>query len=78
MDEPFQAIDIKLKEKLYLEVYNLHKEVNNTIIAITHDIEEALFLADEIIVLSQKPTEIIYQVSLNIQREDRILIMKRL
>ncbi|NLJ87473.1 MAG: ABC transporter ATP-binding protein [Epulopiscium sp.] len=71
MDEPFQAIDIKLKEKLYLEVYNLHKEVNNTIIAITHDIEEALFLADEIIVLSQKPTEIIYQVSLNIQREDR-------
>ncbi|HOQ16342.1 MAG: ABC transporter ATP-binding protein [Epulopiscium sp.] len=71
MDEPFQAIDVKLKEKLYKEVYKLHKEVNNTIIAITHDLEEALFLADKIIILSQKPAKILYQASLDIPRRDR-------
>ncbi|NLK21996.1 MAG: ABC transporter ATP-binding protein [Epulopiscium sp.] len=71
MDEPFQALDIKLKEKLLKEVYILHKEVNNTIISVTHDIEEALFLGDEIIMLSQKPGEIIDRITIDIPREKR-------
>lgn len=73
MDEPFQALDVKLKEKLFWEVYHLHKEINNTILAVTHDIDEALFLGDEVIILSQKPATIINQVEMNMAREKRTL-----
>lgn len=71
MDEPFQALDIKLKEKLLREAYCFHKKKKNTMITVTHDIEEALFLGDEVIVLSQKPAKIISQLTIDIPREKR-------
>ncbi len=51
-DEPFGALDFKIREKLQLLV----KQLNKTILFVTHDIEEALFIADKLIVLSKIPT----------------------
>ncbi|WP_058486752.1 ABC transporter ATP-binding protein [Defluviitalea phaphyphila] len=71
MDEAFQALDLKLKTKLLREVYKLHKDIKNTIIFVTHNVEEALFLGDEIIVLSKKPAVILDKFKIDIPQEKR-------
>ena len=70
MDEPFQALDLKLKTKLLKEIYSLHKAISNTIIFVTHNLDEALFLGDKIIVLSSKPSIILesYNIILSNKR----------
>jgi NitT/TauT family transport system ATP-binding protein len=57
MDEPFSGLDPQTREVLQLLLLDIHKELNNTPILITHDLEEAVFLATRIIVLSQYHNE---------------------
>ncbi|MGM0378807.1 MAG: ABC transporter ATP-binding protein [Bacillota bacterium] len=54
MDEPFSALDFKMRRDLQKLSLSLIKRFNKTIIFITHDIQEALFLADRIVVLKDK------------------------
>lgn len=58
MDEPYGQMDIKMRYYLEDEVLRLWKELGTTIIFITHNIEEALYLAERIIILTNKPTTI--------------------
>lgn len=53
MDEPFSALDQKLREKMQLEIRKIHKDFGLTTIFVTHDQAEAFKIADEVIVLSQ-------------------------
>lgn len=53
MDEPFSALDQKLREKMQLEIRKIHKDFGLTTIFVTHDQAEAFKMADEVIVLSQ-------------------------
>jgi NitT/TauT family transport system ATP-binding protein len=53
MDEPFSGLDPDTRERLQLVVLKLHRELHNTIFFVTHDLEEAVFLGDRIVVLSQ-------------------------
>lgn len=55
MDEPFSALDEFTKEKLQLELLEMKKETNKTIVFVTHSIPEAVFLSDRVIVLSAHP-----------------------
>lgn len=48
LDEPLSALDIMIKPTLQQEIKNIHKEFVPTIIHVTHDIDEAIFLADRI------------------------------
>lgn len=62
MDEPFGALDAVTRAKLQdllLELWN-KSEVKKTVIFITHDVDEAIYLANRIIVLGQSPSKIIY------------------
>ncbi|MDR5658466.1 ATP-binding cassette domain-containing protein [Serpentinicella sp. ANB-PHB4] len=52
MDEPFGAVDEIARTKLQDEIIKIHKKLNNTIILVTHDIEEALKLGSKIILLN--------------------------
>ncbi len=52
MDEPFGALDKKLREQMQDEVHRLHKDLGVTIVFVTHDQEEALMLSDRIAVMS--------------------------
>lgn len=52
MDEPFSGLDPKSRESLQVLVHDIHKELNNTIFFVTHDLEEAVYLGTRIIVLS--------------------------
>lgn len=54
LDEPFGALDIKWKTKLYRELETLRDEFNATILFVTHDIQEALILSNNILVLNDK------------------------
>ena len=58
MDEPFGALDIETKERLQEELHNLWLVAPRTIVFITHDLEEALFLGDRVILLSPRPGRI--------------------
>lgn len=58
MDEPYGQLDINLRFKLEDEVIRLCKQTKTTVIFITHNIEEAVYLGDRILVLTNKPTSI--------------------
>ncbi|MBC8539227.1 ABC transporter ATP-binding protein [Christensenellaceae bacterium NSJ-63] len=58
MDEPYGHLDLQLKYKLEDELINLWEKTGTTVIFITHNIEEAVYLSNRIIVLTNKPTTI--------------------
>src|SRR5690606_11799375 len=58
LDEPFGPLDIMTKEFLQQELRSLWMKEPRTIIFITHDLEEALFLADRIVVMTPRPGKI--------------------
>ncbi|HSF72406.1 MAG TPA: sulfate ABC transporter ATP-binding protein [Microcoleus sp.] len=57
LDEPFGALDAKVRKELRSWLHNLHKEVNITTVFVTHDQEEAMEVADEIVVMNQGRVE---------------------
>lgn len=58
MDEPFGMLDAMTKEKLQMETLKIWEETGKTICFVTHDLEEAIFLADRIVVLGADPGHI--------------------
>ena len=59
MDEPFGALDAQTRMEMQQMLLRVWDQVNCTVVFITHDISEALILADEIVVLSARPAQII-------------------
>ena len=58
MDEPYGQLDVELRFHLEDELIRLWKETGTTVIFITHNIEEAVYLGERIMVLTNKPTKI--------------------
>lgn len=58
MDEPYGQMDIKVRYYLEDEVLKLWRETGSTVLFITHNIEEAIYLSQKCLVMSQKPTTI--------------------
>lgn len=58
MDEPYGQLDLELRFKLEDELINLWRKLGTTVIFITHNIEEAVYLSERILVLTNKPTTI--------------------
>ena len=58
MDEPFSALDPTTRKKMRSEIEQIWQKTGKTIVFVTHDIEEALQLADRIILLTKKPTSV--------------------
>ena len=58
MDEPYGQLDLDLRFKLEDELVNLWQKTGTTVIFITHNIEEAVYLGENVLVLTNKPTKI--------------------
>ena len=72
MDEPFGPLDVFTREKLQSEILRMWMERKNTIIYITHDISEAITLADRIVLLSYRPSKIKAEYFVDIPRPRNI------
>ncbi|HEX6500250.1 MAG TPA: ABC transporter ATP-binding protein [Micromonosporaceae bacterium] len=68
MDEPFSALDALTREELSVELQRIHMEHRATIVLVTHSIEEAVLLADRVVVLSPRPGRIRRVLDINIPR----------
>lgn len=68
MDEPFGALDAQTRETMNEELLRIWREAKTTIVFVTHDIGEALFLSDRIVILSAQPGKVHDIVKVNIPR----------
>lgn len=68
MDEPYGQMDIKLRFFLEDEVIRLWKELGATVVFITHNIEEAVYLAERVLILTNKPATIKEEVVVDLPR----------
>lgn len=68
MDEPFGSLDAQTRMALQAELERIWKETQNTILFVTHSIEEAVYLADRIVVLSHPPASIERTIEIELPR----------
>jgi NitT/TauT family transport system ATP-binding protein len=76
LDEPFAALDAQTREIMQTELLSIWHESRKTILLITHQIDEAVFLSDRVIVFSARPGSIRQEVEINLPRP-RDLSLKR-
>lgn len=69
LDEPFGALDSMTRRKMQQWLMDLIAKMKSTILFITHDIDEAIYLADRIYIISQKPAVIKGEVIINLQKD---------
>lgn len=69
LDEPFAALDYQTKLTVSNDIYNIIKKEKKTAVMVTHDISEAISMADKIIVLSNRPAKVKKIFIINIDEE---------
>jgi NitT/TauT family transport system ATP-binding protein len=78
MDEPFGALDAQTRESMQEEVTSLWERTHKTIVFVTHDIEEAVFLGDRVVVLTARPGRIREEVKIDLPRPRSLEVKKSL
>ena len=68
LDEPFASLDALTRERMWTELSNIWQAKQTTVIMVTHSINESLFLADRVLVLTQRPGKIKLDVEVDIPR----------
>jgi NitT/TauT family transport system ATP-binding protein len=76
MDEPFSALDAQTREIMQTELLRIWEKGRKTVLFVTHQIDEAVFLSDHVLVLARRPGRIRETVDIALPRP-RLLSMKR-
>lgn len=76
LDEPFSALDYQNRMLVSKDICDIIKRSNKTMILVTHDLQEAITLADKIIILSQRPSHIKKIVNIDIDKNRDILSIR--
>jgi NitT/TauT family transport system ATP-binding protein len=76
MDEPFGALDAQTRELMQEELNAIWQQTRNTVLFVTHDIDEAIYLADRVIVFTARPGRIKDEIRINLERPRRIDVKK--
>jgi NitT/TauT family transport system ATP-binding protein len=72
MDEPFSALDPNTRQRMRAEIEEIWRRTGKTVVFVTHDIDEALQLADRIILFSGKPTTVLETITIDTPRPRRL------
>jgi len=75
LDEPFASLDAFTREELWGVLQNLWLEKRPTIILITHDLREAVYLSDKVYVMSARPGHILYERDVGFERPRNLEVM---
>jgi NitT/TauT family transport system ATP-binding protein len=76
LDEPFGALDVQTKEDMQLLIRQVWQDTGTTVVMVTHDVEEAVFLGQRVVVLACDPGRVAAEVSVSLPAE-RDLAIKR-
>jgi NitT/TauT family transport system ATP-binding protein len=76
LDEPFSALDEQSRLLISDDIYKYARNNNKTIILVTHNIEEAIYFSDRIVILSKRPSYIKKIINVNINNKESIYIRK--
>lgn len=68
LDEPFTALDMQTKRFMQDLLLQMWEQEKRTIVFVTHDVEEAAFMSDRVIILSQRPATVVEEVKINLPR----------
>jgi len=68
LDEPFKSLDFSMAMKIQMKILSLWKKYDMTVIMVSHDPEEAIFLSDKILILSKKPSKIKKVINVDLPR----------
>ncbi|SMB90731.1 ABC-type nitrate/sulfonate/bicarbonate transport system, ATPase component [Desulfonispora thiosulfatigenes DSM 11270] len=68
LDEPFGSLDAMTKRKMHLWLMDIFNNYKSSIIFITHDIDEAIFLSDKVYLLSERPAEVKIELDVDLER----------
>ncbi|TAK80143.1 MAG: ABC transporter ATP-binding protein [Betaproteobacteria bacterium] len=76
MDEPFGALDAQTRELMQAELMRLWDRTGKTVVFVTHDIEEAVYLGDRVVVLTARPARVKEEVEIKLPRPRDLDIKK--
>ena len=76
MDEPFGALDAQTRELMQEELHAIWQQTRNTVLFVTHDIDEATYLADRVIVFTARPGRLKDEIRVELERPRRIDVKK--
>ena len=76
MDEPFAALDAQTRELMQAELLRIWNEANKTVLFITHQIDEAIYLSDRVLVMSARPGRILDDITIDLARPRQLEIKR--
>lgn len=76
MDEPFAALDAQTRELMQAELLRIWNAARKTVVFVTHQIDEAVFLSDRVVVMTARPGRIVADITIELPRPRRLEIKR--